>query len=135
MIAYPAKWLIGFGLILIALAAALMLYNPHTGAIGYYPKAITGGAIGGGIGLAALICGLLARSGIRAALWIGLLVCLLALGGFSKRASTFIKRARGPEPELAYSAAIISLMGMASFLSLVNVGLGIRRLPPPQAPR
>lgn len=135
MFAYPAKWLIGFGLVLIALAAALMLYNPHTGAIGYYPKAITGGAIGGGIGAAALICGLLARKGIRPALWIGLLVCLLALGGFSKRASGFIKRARGAEPELAYSAAIISLMGMASFLSLVNVALGIRRLPPDQAPR
>jgi hypothetical protein len=130
MYAYPAKWLTGLGLVLIALAIALVMYNPGTGAIGYYPKAITGGAIGGGLGLAALICGLLTRAGKRPALWAGLLVCLLAMAGFFMQAKKFVRLAQGPEPTKAYSATIVSLMCAASFLSLINVGLGARRLPP-----
>lgn len=133
MTAYPAKWLTGLGLVLIALALALVLYNPVTGSIGYYPKAITGGAIGGGLGLAALVCGALARAGKRTAVWVGLLICLLAMSGFFMQARKFVRAARGPEPTKAYSATIVSLMAAASFLSLINVGLGARRLNPPDA--
>lgn len=135
MFAYPAKWLTGLGLVLIVLALALLLYDPHTGTIGYYSKAITGGAIGSGLGLAALICGLLGRRGHRGALWAGLLVCLLALAGFFMQAKKFIRLAQGPEPAKAYSAAIVSLMCGASFLTLFNVALGVRRLPPPAESR
>jgi hypothetical protein len=131
MHSYPAKWLIGFGIALIVLSIALLMYNPHTGAIGFYAKAKTGGFIGAGFGVAALACGMIARTGKRAALWVGLVVCLLALAGFFTTAKKFVKRAGGAEPELAYSATVISLMCAASFLSLVNVGLGVRRLPPP----
>ena len=130
MFSYPAKWLTGLGLVLIALAVALVMYDPHTGTIGYYSKAMTGGAIGGGLGVAALVCGLLGKAGRRPALWVGLLICLLALGGFFGRAKTFVKRAQGAEPELAYPATVISLMTAASFIALINVALGIRRLPP-----
>jgi hypothetical protein len=41
----------------------------------------------------------------------------------------FVKQARGPKPELAYSATIISLMSAASFITLLNVARSIRRLP------
>jgi hypothetical protein len=131
MFAYPAKWLTGLGLVLILLALALVMYNPVTGSVGYYPKAITGGAIGGGLGLAALICGALARAGKRPAVWAGLLICLLSLSGFFMQAKKFVRAARGPEPTKAYSATIVSLMAAASFFSLINVGLGARRLSPP----
>jgi Na+/proline symporter len=130
MHAHPAKWLTGLGLVLLVLAAALVMYNPHTGAIGFYAKAKTGGFIATGFGLAALACGAFARAGKRPALWIGLLVCLLALAGFFSSAKKFVKRAGGAEPELAYSATIVSLMCAASFFTLINVGLAVRRLPP-----
>ncbi len=135
MFAYPAKWLTGLGLVLIVLAAALVMYNPHTGAIGFYAKAQTGGIIASVFGLAALVCGKLGRSGLRGALWAGLLVCLLAVAGFFMSAKKFVKRAQGPEPELAYSATLISLMCGASFFTLVNVARGIRRLPLESEPR
>lgn len=131
MFTYPAKWLTLLGVILIALALALVMYNPITGAIEFYPKAITGGVIGSVLGLAALVCGKIGRTGKRGALWTGLLVCLLALAGFFMQAKKFVKLAQGPEPTKAYSATIISLMCAASFFSLVNVALGIRRLPAP----
>lgn len=131
MFAYSAKWLTGLGLVLLVLAIALVMYDPHTGAIGFYAKAKTGGIIAAVFGVASLVCGHFGRAGKRTALWIGLLVCLLALAGFFTSAKKFVNRARGPEPELAYSATIISLMCAASFIALVNVALGVRRLPPP----
>jgi|GEM_PF-2899332 len=129
MFSYPAKWLTGLGLALLVLALALVMYNPHTGAIGFYAKAQTGGIIASVFGLGALVCGKLGRSGLRGALWTGLLICLLAVAGFFTSAKKFVKRAQGPEPELAYSATLISLMCGASFITLINVARGIRRLP------
>ena len=119
----------GLGLVLIVLAVSLVMFDPINHVIGFYPKAKTGGIIGSGFGLVLLICGAVTRSGSRAALWTGLLVCLLAVAGFFMQGKKFVKQAQGPKPELAYSATLISLMSAASFVTLLNVARSIRRLP------
>jgi hypothetical protein len=58
-----------------------------------------------------------------------LLICLLAVAGFFMQGKKFVKEARGPKPERAYSATITSLMSAASFITLLNVARSIRRLP------
>lgn len=129
MFTHPAKWLMGLGLVLIVLAVSLVMFDPVNHVIGFYPKAKTGGIIGSGFGLVLLICGAVTRSGSRAALWTGLLICLLAVAGFFMQGKKFVKQAQGPKPELAYSATLISLMSAASFVTLLNVARSIRRLP------
>ena len=129
MFTHPAKWLMGLGLVLIVLAISLVMFDPVNHVIGFYPKAKTGGIIGSGFGLVLLFCGAMTLKGSRGALWTGLLICLLAVAGFFMQGKKFVKQARGPKPELAYSATIISLMSAASFITLLNVARSIRRLP------
>ena len=133
MTSRQSRWLIGFGIVLLVLGAALIAYDPHAGRVTLYWKAKTGFFIASGFGLAALVCGGLIRAGRRTALWVGLALSFLAMVGFFMQAKKFFHKAGAGDPTLNYAAAVTSLMAVASFITLVNVARGVATLPPPPA--
>lgn len=130
MLRNQTKWFIGYGLALILLGAALIAYDPHAGKVALYWKAKTGFFIASGIGLVAIIGGLLTRAGKRVGIWIGLLAALLGLGGFFMQAKKFFRLAGGEDPTRQYAAVVTAIMAGASFLTLVNGARGVSTLPP-----
>jgi hypothetical protein len=130
MLTRHGNWLIGGGLVLIALACALLFYDPKAGKIAYYSAAMTGFAIPAGIGVALAVLGALLRSGQRWALWVGLVLLLLSGVSFFMQSQKFRRAAATGEPHKSYASMIVTIMAAVSVITLIGVARGVASLPP-----
>ncbi len=126
MLTRYAKWLIGYGIVLILLGLALIAYDPHLQKITLYTTAISGLIAASIIGGIAIISGILAAKGKRCGLWAGLIITFLALIAFFMQTKARFGQGN------PYAGTVIGLMAAASFFTLVNVARGVAFLPPPE---
>ena len=116
------KWMIGYGIFLIAMGAAGYLSNPE--------KAVTALMSGGTFGVLSIFWGRLMLRGIGWSRWAAGATASLLFVVFAWRASVSWMAFAGGATEKLTAAMLISLMGTAS---LVMVGLltlaSIRRTP------
>lgn len=108
------RWLIPYGILIVALGFAAVLYDPSTGVIGFNAKAKSGLISGGICGGLAVVWGLLARSGRRWALGAALGTTLLFLAAFAARGvigwSALLHGVSGR----GYAVGLITIMTLAT---------------------
>lgn len=105
------KWMIGYGLFLIAMGAAGYLSNPE--------KAATALMSGGTFGALSMLWGWLMSRGIGWSRWAAGATTALLLAVFSWRASVSWSAFAGGASEKLIAAILITLMGTASLAMLL----------------
>ncbi|MGI8602694.1 MAG: hypothetical protein ACR2OZ_06795 [Verrucomicrobiales bacterium] len=129
-----ARILFGYAALLLVLGIVSVLYSPEAG-FGFNPKAISGLIVGvvGAVGAAAF--GRMIQSGVSWAVQGGMILTFVLLVMCSHRALLSWQKVSAGASEKWFAAAIISVMGAASLVTLVLVARGfggVRVAPTPR---
>lgn len=124
-----ANIIIGYGITLIAIGLAAVIYNPEARELALYWKGKTGLFIAGGGGVLAIVLGLMARSGknlphIIAAVLAFLFVCVAFQKGFGTARQVASNQI---EAFHWYKATLFWFIFFASLLALLPVLIFLRR--------